>query len=233
MEKQRLSKVLASFGVASRRKCEDIIFDGKVKVNNKLVLIPQTKVDPEEDIIEVSGKALQPKDDPYYFIMNKPKGFVCSHNRKVHKKILYDILDKKLPRLFTVGRLDKDTTGLIILTNDGHFSQKVIHPSSSITREYLAQSNKSIKAKHLKALEQGCDICGTFVKPVLVKQIDNRLVKIIVTEGKNREIRKLMEVSGLETEKLHRTRVGTLTLGRLREGHYRPLSKKERKTLLS
>lgn len=233
MEKQRLSKVLASFGVASRRKCEEIIFDGKVKVNNKIVLVPQTMVDPKEDIIEVSGKALQPKAETLYFVMHKPKGYVCSHNRTVHKKILYDILDRKLPRLFTVGRLDKDTSGLILLTNDGHFSQKVIHPTSQVTKEYLAESNKSIKAKHLKALEQGCEVAGTFVKPVLVKQIDNKLVKIVVSEGKNREIRVLMEAAGLETENLHRTRIGSLTLGKLKEGHYRPLSKKERLNLTS
>lgn len=232
MEKQRLSKVLASYGVASRRKCEDLIFNGKVQVNKKTVLTPQTMVDPKVDYIEVLDKPLKPKDEIFYFVMNKPKGYVCSHNKKVHKKVIYDILDKKLPRLFTVGRLDKETTGLILLTNDGHFAQQVIHPSYNLTKEYLALSKTTVKSKNLKALEQGLEIDGTKVVPTCVKQIEKRLLKIVVKEGKNREVRRLMEHAGLETEHLHRVRIGPLTLGKLKEGHFRPLSKKERKHLV-
>lgn len=234
MESQRLSKVLSQHGIASRRACEVLIFSHRVKVNGKTILKPQHLVDPSKDLILVDNKPLGKKvDSKVYYLFNKPCGFVCSHNKAVHGKVIYDFFKDHPTRLFSIGRLDKDTSGLIILTNDGAFSQKTIHPSSNINKEYLVKTNKEIVDSHLKVIQSGCDVEGKWVTPVKVSKVRKGTLKIIVKEGRKREVRKLVENADLEILELKRIAIGNLRLGSLKEGAYRTLSESEKKHIFS
>ncbi|MEC7839226.1 MAG: pseudouridine synthase [Chlamydiota bacterium] len=228
-EKQRLSKLMAQAGVASRRHCEEIIFAGRVKVNGKTTLLPQTMVDGTENIT-IDGKKLPSTEKKIYYILNKPKGYICTNEDGNFEKVV-DIFANTPQRLFTVGRLDKDTTGLIIVTNDGHYAQKVIHPSSDIEKEYIAKVNKPLTEKLLKLIAKGTEVEGTFVKPKFVKAIGPRSVKIVVTEGKKREVRVLIENVDLKVIALKRTRIGSLMMGKLREGTWRTMTEKDKEMI--
>jgi len=184
--KKRLSKILAENNIASRRKAEELIFDKKVKVNNTLVTKPQFLADIETDRIEVNGKILKPLSKKIYYIINKPKGYVCSCKRITNEKIILDLFPTE-KRLFPVGRLDKDTTGLLIITNDGHFAQKIIHPSFDIEKEYLVKVNKFITHDDLVLLSKGIYIDKTFTKPTKVIKVRKNTLKITVKEGKKHD----------------------------------------------
>lgn len=224
--KKRLSKILAENNIASRRKAEELIFDKKVKVNNTLVTKPQFLADIETDRIEVNGKILKPLSKKIYYIINKPKGYVCSCKRITNEKIILDLFPTE-KRLFPVGRLDKDTTGLLIITNDGHFAQKIIHPSFDIEKEYLVKVNKFITHDDLVLLSKGIYIDKTFTKPTKVIKVRKNTLKITVKEGKKHEIRILCEKNDLEILELKRIRLGPLVLGNLEIGQYRFMNKKE------
>jgi len=225
---KRLSKALAAAGVASRRKAEELIFAGRVSVNGKVVTTPQTMVNWEVDTILVDGAPIQGEEKKAYFLLNKPKGYLCSNQRLIpNTKLVIDLFENEGKRLFTVGRLDKDTEGLIIVTNDGHFANALIHPSSNIEKEYLAKTNREITLKHLETLAKGTEVEGVWVKPKKVKKVRKGTVKITVMEGKKREVRLLMESAGLEVLSLVRIRLGSYTLGELPIGHYRKLTQKE------
>lgn len=223
---QRLSKILAACGVAARRKCEELIFSGKVTVNGETVLIPQTQVDEQKDKIAVNGKPVHLQATKVYYMINKPFGYLCTSKEVAKDKSVLTLFDDDL-RLFTVGRLDKDTTGLLLVTNDGHFANAVIHPSKNISKEYLAKTDKEITDEHLKALSSGGLVEGTWVKPISVNKVRHGTLKIAVSEGKKREVRCLLEYVGLKVLELKRIRIGPLVLGTLPEGSYRPLTRSE------
>ena len=229
---KRLSKALAAAGVASRRACEELIFDGKVTVNGKIVLTPQTLVSWENDEICVDEVPLKKEQEKVYFILNKPKGYICTNIRMGSKKLVIDLFQDLPYRLFSVGRLDRDTTGLLIVTNDGHFAQDVIHPSKGLTKEYLVKTTQEITHDHLALISRGGMIEGTRVKPFRVTKMRKGTVKIVVREGKKREVRLLVQKAGLEIVSLHRIRIGSLVLGNLDVGEYRPLTEKEKALLL-
>lgn len=231
MKKQRLSKVLAATGVASRRKCEELIFAGKVKVNGETTLLPQTMVDIDSDSITVNGKSVAGIENKVYFILNKPIGFVCSNNPGSKAKNVLSLFDGVEERLFTVGRLDKDTQGLLLVTNDGHFANKVIHPSNNISKEYLAKTDKEITHEHLIAIGSGAIVEGVFVKPLKVSKVRRGTLKITIAEGKKREVRVLLESAGLVVQELTRIRIGGLHLGKLPLGGYRELTSKDLKLI--
>jgi 23S rRNA pseudouridine2605 synthase len=231
MEKKRLSKALAAAGVASRRGCEELIFAGKVKVNGKVVLVPQTLVSWKEDRISVSGKSLHTEEDKVYYILNKPTGYICSNKRVGSKKIVLDLFAGSPQRLFTIGRLDRDTTGLLLVTNDGYFAQKVIHPSSNIQKEYLVKVHNEVTHDHLVSISKGMSIEGSWIKPVRVTKVRRGTLKVVVMEGKKREVRLLVEKAGLKIDTLSRIRIGSLTLGPLPLGVFRPLTESERELL--
>ncbi len=226
--KQRLSKTLASAGVASRRACEDMIFAGRVRVNGKVERQPQAMVDLEVDRILVDKKPIS-EEKKVYFLLNKPAGFLCSARRGQSKysKIVLDLFEDVEERIFTVGRLDKETQGLLIVTNDGEYAQKVIHPSANIHKEYIAKSNHEITDYHLKEMSKGITIEGTFVKPIRVQKVRKGTVKIVVAEGKKREVRELLHSVGLKVLELTRVRIGNLRLNRLPVGHWREMTKRE------
>ena len=231
-ESIRLSKAIAEAGVASRRKAEELIFRGLVKVNGKVALLPQTLVSFSKDLIQVQNHSLT-REKKVYYLLNKPKGYICTHNRPASKKIVYDLFPTHEQRLFTVGRLDRETTGLLLLTNDGHFAQRLIHPSNRIKKEYLVKVKNFIEDSHVQCIFAGGRIEGQWVKPMSVKKVRRGSLKIVVREGKKREIRTLIEKAGLELIELKRIRIGGLTLGKLAEGEYRSLSEKEKELLLS
>lgn len=232
-EPARLSKVLAAAGIASRRACEELIFDGKVTVNNELILLPQHLVIEGKDRIAVDGVLVEKRQSKIYYLLNKPKGYVCSSSRVGSKKIVLDLFEHLPYRLFTVGRLDRDTTGLLVVTNDGHFAQDVIHPSKNVTKEYLVKTMQEVTAEHLKSISEGALIEGSWLKPVSVSKVRRGTLKVIVREGKKREVRLFVQKAGLDIVSLHRIRIGSLTLGNLAVGQFRELSEKEKLLLLN
>jgi 23S rRNA pseudouridine2605 synthase len=229
---KRLSKALAAAGIASRRACEQLIFEGKVTVNGELVLKPQTLVSWEKDTIAIDGTPVKKEQEKVYFVLNKPKGYVCSNKPLGSKKLVIDLFKEFPYRLFTVGRLDRDTTGLLLLTNDGLFAQNVIHPSKGWTKEYLIKTASEVTAEQLEKISRGALVEGVWVKPARVTKVRRGTLKIVVREGKKREVRVLVQKADLEIISLHRIRIGDLTLGNLAVGHFRPLSEKEKKLLL-
>lgn len=231
--KRRLSKVLAACGVASRRASEELIFQGRVKVNGKSVLVPQTGVDLAKDHITVDGKKIKSSEPKVYFLLNKPAGVLCTSVRRSERtKLVLDVFANMPYRLFTVGRLDKDTTGLILVTNDGEFANRIIHPSFNVQKEYLAKVEEEVLPEHLKSLAGGAFIEGTRIKPLSVHKVRRGTLKIIVGEGKKREVRQLLAHAGLTVKELSRIRIGLFTLGKLVPGSYRTLSSTEIDTVL-
>lgn len=228
----RLSKILAASGVASRRKAEELIFNGRVTVNNSIVLVPQTQVDPAKDKILVDGKPIKKIEKKYYYLLNKPVGYLCSSVKKHNEKIVLDLFKDHPARLFTVGRLDRDTSGLLLVTNDGHFANSVIHPSSNLQKEYLVKIDEEITEEHLKQLMQGAIVEGTFIKPVKVMKVRRGTLKIIIKEGKKREIRELLAASSLNIISLSRIRIGGLMLGSLQEGQFREMTENDKNQVL-
>jgi 23S rRNA pseudouridine2605 synthase len=227
-QKQRLSKVLAAAGVASRRACEDLIFEGRVTVNGKVVKVPQTLVSLSEDHLTVSGHEVKKIQEKVYYLLNKPSGYTCSHTRIGRKKLVLDLFEDHPLRLFTVGRLDRDTTGLLIVTNDGHFANRVIHPSANIVKEYLVKVQQEVSHEHLQKISKGSFIEGDWVKPTRVQKVRKGTLKIGVKEGKKREVRLLVANAGLDLQEISRIRIGGLALGSLAEGTYREMTEKDK-----
>jgi len=231
MESKRLSKALAAAGIASRRACEEIIFAGRVKVNGQVVRVPQTQVNWQSDRIHVDETLVSAEEKKVYYMLNKPPGYLCTNVRVGKKPIILDIFEEG-ERLFTVGRLDRDTTGLLLVTNDGHFAQKVIHPSSNIIKEYLVKTLQEIEPHHLEMLSEGARVDSKWVKPVSVTKVRRGNFKVCVKEGKKHEVRILAERAGLKIIELTRIRIGGLALGQLPLGAYRELTEKDRKSVL-
>ncbi|MEX1013333.1 MAG: pseudouridine synthase [Waddliaceae bacterium] len=220
----RLSKRLAKAGLASRRMSEELIFEGRVKVNGEVVKIPQTLVT-EEDEILFDDMPLQTEEAKVYYLLNKPSGYLCSNKRlSKRQRLVIDLFDDEAKRLFTVGRLDKETKGLIIVTNDGDFAQRVIHPSKNIAKEYLVKTDQEVTSQHLKVISDGTLIQNTHIKPHRVVKVRKGTLKITVLEGKKHEVRLLIEEAGLNVLELKRIRIGGLSLGALPEGNVRQLS---------
>lgn len=231
MEKKRLSKALAAAGVASRRACEEIIFGGRVQVNGVTIKLPQHHIDWEADRITVDGQNVKAEQKKIYYMLNKPTGYICTSTRPGKKLIVLDLFPNTQERLFTVGRLDKETSGLLLVTNDGHFANRVIHPSSNVIKEYIVKTLHEITPDHLESLSQGARVDEKWVRPVSVHKVRKGTFKILVKEGKKHEVRIIAERSGLKITELTRVRIGGLVLGPLPLGAYRPLTDKD-KTLI-
>jgi 23S rRNA pseudouridine2605 synthase len=227
MAKVRLNKALAEAGIASRRNCDAMICDGRVTVNGKKVDEPFQRIEWNKDTVTLDGEKVTPPSAKRYFLINKPLGYVCSNDSSRHAKIVVDIFEGIQERLFTVGRLDKNTTGLLLVTNDGDFAQRVIHPSHNIQKEYVARVNRELSDSDLKKLSEGTFVEGVFVKPYSVKKMRKGTVKIVVMEGKKREVRMILENAGFTVETLKRTRIGNLRLGNTVEGSWKEVSLKD------
>ncbi|MCF0261374.1 MAG: rRNA pseudouridine synthase [Sphaerochaetaceae bacterium] len=225
----RLQSYLAKCGAGSRRSCEGLITAGRVSVNNKIVTELGTKID-ENDIVYVDDVLAEPSDNTYYFALNKPRGYVCTNydpNETAYARDLIDIAERNL--LFNVGRLDKDSQGLILFTNDGDFANLIMHPSSETEKEYIVKVDRDLLKKDMDDAYRG------LVKPYRIKSyklISKVEVSVVLTEGKNREIRNLFSLMGYEVKKLTRIRIGKVELGNLASGQYRRLTKMEVKSLI-
>lgn len=233
MGKKRLSKALAAAGIASRRACEELIFAGRVQINEEIVKVPQTLIDWNRDKISLDGESIRGEQKKICYMLNKPKGVICSNARVGRKPIILDLFPESRERLFTIGRLDKDTTGLLLVTNNGPFAHLVIHPSSNIIKEYLVKTAQEITAEHLETLSQGARVDEKWVRPVSVQKMRRGTFKICVKEGKKHEVRIIAERAQLKILELTRIRIGGLVLGPLSPGDYRPLSEKDKKLLFS
>lgn len=233
MEKKRLSKALAAAGIASRRACEELIFMGRVQVNGVTVKVPQTLIDWNADRILLDGSCVKGEQQKICYMLNKPKGVICSSARVGNKPIVLDLFPNSNERLFTIGRLDKDSTGLLLVTNDGHFSHEVIHPSSNIIKEYLVKTTYEITSEHLETLSQGARVDEKWVRPVSVQKVRRGTFRICVKEGKKHEVRIISERAGLKVMELTRIRIGGLMLGSLAPGDYRPLTETDKKLIFS
>lgn len=227
MSKKRLSKALAAAGIASRRAAEEIIFEGRVQVNGETVLLPQHHVDLTTDTIRVDGELVKKEEKKVYFMLNKPTGFLCTNVRPGQKKIVLDLFHDVSKRLFTVGRLDKETSGLLLVTNDGEFANQVIHPRSNIIKEYVVKTLHEITPDHLETLSQGARVDDKWVRPVSVKKLRKGTFKICVKEGRKHEVRIITERAGLKAVELTRVRIGSLVLGTLPLGEYRSLTEED------
>jgi 23S rRNA pseudouridine2605 synthase len=221
---QRLSKVMAAAGVASRRAAEKLVVDGRVMVNGKVVRIPQTPVDPVRDTIVVDGKRLSRASSKVYYALHKPVGYHCTNASNVKRRAVDLVESSSGVRLFTVGRLDKMTSGLIIVTNDGHFANRVMHPSGGIQKEYIAKVDRDITHDDLVALSEGCRIEGALVRPVSVRKVRRSTIRVVVQEGRYHEVRELLAAVGLTVLELKRVRIGGLSLGRLPEGQWKEIT---------
>ena len=227
---ERLQKVIAASGVTSRRKAEELIKEGKVKVNGQVVTELGTKVD-SKDEIEVNNKIIE-KEAKEYYLLNKPRGVITSTSDEKNRKTVIDLINTDA-RIYPVGRLDYDTTGALILTNDGEFANILTHPKNNIDKVYLAKLNGIIKGEHINRLKDGVMLDNVLVKPsrVKLKKVDpsknTSMVEITVHEGKNHEVKRLFESVGFLVDKLTRERIGIFNLEGLKSGEYRKLTLKE------
>lgn len=233
---ERLQKIIAESGYASRRKAEELIKKGKVIVNGKVVTELGTKASFGDDIL-VEGKKIE-KEEKEYYIFNKPRGVITSTSDDKGRRVVTDYFNSN-KRLFPVGRLDYDTTGLLIVTNDGELSNLIAHPKNEIEKVYVAKIEGIIKGAEINKLKSGIVLDGVkcISKRVKLKSFDKKsnssIVEITITEGKNHEVKRLFESVGFSVSKLKRERVAFLSLGNLQSGEYRKLNPKEVKQLFS
>lgn len=226
----RLQRFLAQCGLGSRRDCEELITAGRIEVDGKTVTELGTTVDPSRQSVSMDGERLK-VERKKYFMLNKPSGYLCTSEDPQGRRVVLDLFPQDGPRLFTIGRLDENTTGLILVTNDGDLAQRLAHPRYRIFRLYRAQVAGQPTREIFEQLQQGLYFTeGKFrvysVKPVK-KQKDSTWVEITMTEGQNREIRRLFARVGHKVMKLERIGYGPLRLGRLAQGEFRDLSRDE------
>lgn len=233
---ERLQKVIASSGITSRRKAEELILNGKVKVNGRVVLTLGTQVD-SSDNIEVNDVVIS-KQDKVYYLLNKPREVIAAVSDDKGRKTVVDLIPED-KRIYPVGRLDYDTTGAIILTNDGEFANLLMHPKNEIDKCYIAKIDGVLTPKELMLLKNGVLVDGVKTRKARVKtrKIDNNsntsIVEITIHEGKNHQVKKMFESVGHEVLKLKREKIAFLDLTGLKSGEYRKLNHKEVTTLYS
>ena len=229
MPLMRLQKFLSSTGFCSRRKAEEYIKDGHVKVNGEVVSELGTKIEPAIDLVEVNGKLVEAKHDLIYIALNKPQGYVASCSQK-GDKIVLDLINIQ-DRVYPIGRLDKDSTGLLILTNDGELHNRLLHPSFDHEKEYEVAVVKPISDGALRKMAKGMPMMGTKTRPADVKRISSCVFYIVLKEGKNKQIRRMVRKMGNNVVRLKRIRISNIKLGNLPEGSWRYLTEEEKQEL--
>ena len=239
MEEIRLQKFMADSGIASRRKCEELILQGKVQVNGKQITELGTKINPEKDVVEFENKIINNENKKYvYILLNKPIGYVTTAKDQFGRDTVLDLVKVK-ERIVPVGRLDMYTSGALILTNDGDFVNKVTHPSHEINKTYNVTVRGIVTDENVKALEKGVIIDENYkTKPAIVKilKIDKEKkisrIKITIHEGKNRQIRKMCKAIDKNVLALHRAKIGELTVKNIPIGKWKFLNKNEMEKLI-
>ena len=239
---ERLQKFLAESGIASRRKSEQLILEGKIKVNAKIVTELGTKINPEKDIVEYNGKKIQKENKKVYVLLNKPIGYVTTVKDQFKRNTVMELIKGVKERIVPVGRLDMYTSGALLLSNDGEFVNKVTHPKHEIEKTYNATVVGKITKEDVEKLTKGVEIEENseiyVTKPAKVKilKIDEEKnlsrIQITIHEGKNREVRKMCESIGKKVLALHRTKIGNIDVKNLQLGKWRYLTEKEVQNLL-
>lgn len=226
----RLQKYLADCGVASRRKSEELIEQGKVKVNGKVAQIGD-KVNPKKDDITVSGKKIVKNKNYTYIMLHKPRGFITTMNDEMGRKCVAELVKDVGARVYPVGRLDRESEGLLLMTDDGEFANAMTHPTKHVPKTYRVTVRPSITEDQITALTTGIVIEDRMTAPaevrVLTKEEGRVVLEIVLYEGRNRQIRKMCEALGLEVARLKRTAVGSIKLGMLPQGKWRELKEDE------
>lgn len=233
--KVRLQKFLAESGVASRRKSEELIEQGKVKVNGKLAMIGD-KISPKKDTVTVNGKKITKTKSHTYVVLHKPRGFITTMSDEMDRKCVAQLIKDVPGRVYPVGRLDKDSEGMLLFTNDGEFANAMTHPTKHVPKTYRVTVRPGITDDQITALTTGIIIDDRKTAPASVRVVskeENRVVlEIILYEGRNRQIRKMCEALGLEVARLKRTAIGSIKLGMLKQGDWRNLHEDEVRKLM-
>ncbi len=236
MTEERLQKYLSECSVASRRKSEELIRAGKVKINGKIAEIGD-KVIPGKDIVTVNGKKVCAVKDKYYIMLNKPRGYVTTMSDELGRKCVAELVSDVGAVVYPVGRLDRDSEGLLLLTNDGEFANSVMHPRKHVAKTYRVTVRSNINDSQVERLESGILLEGKMTLPsevhILEKSAERSVFEITIYEGRNRQIRKMCEDVSLEVIRLKRNSVGPVKLGMLQPGKWRELTDEEVRKLVS
>ncbi len=231
----RLQKFLAESGVASRRKSEELIADGKVKVNGKTASIGD-KINPKKDTVTVSGKKIVKRKEFTYILLHKPRGFITTMSDEMDRKCVAELIKDVPVRVYPVGRLDRDSEGMLLFTNDGEFANAMTHPTKHVPKTYRVTVRPSITEDQITQLTTGIIIDDRKTAPaqvrVVTKEEGRVVLEIILYEGRNRQIRKMCEAVGLEVARLKRTAIGSIKLGMLKQGAWRELNEDEVRKLM-
>ena len=220
-QEEKLQKVLARMGIASRRVVEEHILDERVQVNGEIAHIGQ-RVNIAEDEILFDGTPIRVKPDLVYYLLHKPVGVISTAKDPQGRETVIDLLPDE-PRVFPVGRLDKESEGLLIVTNDGDLTYRLTHPSHGVEKEYLAAVEGKVSRGDLRKLREGIELEDGMTAPAKVSQVDDGIVKIIIHEGKNRQVRRMFQMIGHPVKRLVRTRIGNLVDHKLQSGQWRLL----------
>ena len=227
---ERLQKFLAHSGIASRRKCEEFISAGLVTVNGKVITKLGTSIDPAVDKVIVNGARVKP-EKPIYIAINKPKDYVCTSSDPDGRPLVLDLVRHISQRVYTVGRLDGDTEGLLLITNDGDFANRITHPGQKIPKVYYVRVKGDLDQEKMKILQSPMEIDGKWTRPAQVELLSRRGNKhelsITIFEGRNRQIKQMFEQVRCWVLRLRRVSIGNLELGDLQPGHYRILTEQE------
>ena len=225
----RINKYIASAGICSRRKADELIEQGRVKVNGAVLREPGFDVS-EGDLVLVDGKPVTGSERFVYYALNKPAGYVTTTSDEMDRPTVMELMTEVSARVFPVGRLDYETTGLLIMTNDGDLANHITHPSKKVFKTYLAEIDGEIRLGQAEQLRRGVDIGGYTTRPAqveILKQAGHSKVRISISEGKNRQVRRMFKAVGFNVVSLQRISIGRVLLGHLHEGHYRRLTAEE------
>lgn len=233
----RLQKYMAKSGIASRRKSEKMIEEGLVKLNGKIVTEQGIDIDPDKDIVMVDDKIIRLEENKIYIMLNKPLGYVTTMDDEKNRKIIMDLIENVDERIYPIGRLDMDTSGLMLLTNDGKLTNKITHPRNQVVKKYIAIVNGTPNKLELTKFRKGLMIDGRRTSPAKIKIMKNyeteSILEIEINEGRNRQIRKMCEAINHPIKKLKRVSIGEIQLGGLPVGEWRYLDEEEMKYIKS
>ncbi|MCT4604945.1 MAG: rRNA pseudouridine synthase [Marinisporobacter sp.] len=227
----RLQKYIAYCGVTSRRKAEELIKVGRVSVNNEIVKEMGVVINPDKDIVSIDNKIIQLEENKVYILLNKPEGYITTLSDEFDRSTVVDLTKDIHERIYPVGRLDYDTSGLLIMTNDGDLSYRLTHPKHEIKKTYIAKIEGILNDKELNWFRKGMDIGGYVTAPASIKVLKGEknysIVEVMIHEGKNRQIRKMFEKINHPVKRLKRIAIGKIKLDHLEKGKWRNLTKKE------
>ena len=229
---ERLQKVLAAVGFGSRRTCEDLISAGRVTVNGDVAILGR-RVEPDVDLVEVDGAPIGVKPGLVYYLLNKPAGVITTSADTHDRPTVMDIVPSE-PRVFSIGRLDLETEGLLLITNDGELANRIAHPSHGVDKEYLAEvDGGDVPAGKIRQLREGVELDDGLTAPAKVSQPDPGVLRIVIHEGKNRQVRRMCEAIGHPVRRLVRTRIGPISDRSLQPGDWREWTSDERNAMVA